>query len=162
MVFAAVLTDVAALGPGASFGHDFAPLVVAYAGVLVASTLLWRLAGWVQWGAAVRAFANAATEGYNYLLGLSHRWHTDPPSGEVISTLETFSRCFLQLLEPASWGSLRIAVTTAGAIVVLGVMAWPVSLVVVGVIVAFALVLKRRMGRAVAAAKPRPTRAPSG
>lgn len=153
LVFAAVLTDVAALGPRASFGREFAPLVAAYAGVLVASTLLWRLAGWMQWGAAVRAFANAATEGYRHLLQLSHRWHTDRPSGEVISTLETFSWSFVQLLDTASWGFLRIVITTSGAIVVLGVMAWPVCLVVVAVIVAFALVLRRRMGKVVTAAK---------
>ena len=51
------------------------------------------------------------------------------------------------------WGILRISVTTIGAIVVLGIVAWPVALVMAGLVGVFALVLHRRMGRVVAAEK---------
>ena len=77
LVFAAVLSDAAGMRAGATFGHDLAPRVVAYAGVPVAWALLWRLVDWLQWGAVVRAFASAATARYQHLLGLSHPWHTD-------------------------------------------------------------------------------------
>ena len=77
LVFTAVLTDAAGMRAGATFGHDLAPRVVAYAGVPVAWALLWRLVDWLQWGAVVRAFASAATARYQHLLGLSHPWHTD-------------------------------------------------------------------------------------
>lgn len=64
-----------------------------------ASTLLWRWAGWVEWGASLRAFAHALTGGYAHLISLSHHWHSDRPAGEVISTLETFSWAFVDLLD---------------------------------------------------------------
>jgi ATP-binding cassette subfamily B protein len=126
-------------------------LVVAYAAVLAVSTVLWRLAGWLNWGATLRAFARSITNGYEHLIGLSHRWHTDRPSGEVISSLETFSWAFVEIIDMATWGALRVGVTVLGAIVVLAVVAWPVAAVMALLVVAFGSVLARRMGRVVAA-----------
>jgi ATP-binding cassette, subfamily B, bacterial len=57
------------------------------------------------------------------------------------------------MIDATVWGILRIGVTTIGAIVVLGVVAWPVALVMAGLVGVFALVLHRRMGRVVAAEK---------
>src|SRR5487761_902809 len=85
IIFAALLTRVAQLPPHASFGSTFEPLVIAYGVVLVLGTITWRCAGWVEWGASLRAFANALTNGYDHLITLSHRWHSDRPAGEVIS-----------------------------------------------------------------------------
>lgn len=153
LVFAALLTRVAALPHHASLGHTFGPLLIAYGVILAFSTLIWRLAGWVEWGATLRAFANALTEGYDHLVGLSHRWHTDRPAGEVISTLETFSWAFIDMLDAATWGFLRIGVTVLGAIVVLAIVAWPVALVMLALVVIFSAVLKRRMERVIKAGK---------
>jgi ATP-binding cassette subfamily B protein len=153
LIFASILTRVAALPRHASLGRTFGPLLIAYGVVLAVSTVLWRLAGWVEWGATLRAFANAITNGYDHLVSLSHRWHTDRPSGEVISTLETFSWAFVELLDTATWGFLRIGVTVLGAVIVLAVVAWPVALVLVGLVAVFAGVLKHRMGRVVVAAR---------
>jgi ATP-binding cassette subfamily B protein len=153
LIFASLLTRVADLPVHASLGRTFAPLVIAYGVMLALSTILWRLAGWVEWGASLRAFANAHTNGYNHLVSLSHRWHTDRPSGEVISTLETFAWAFVDLLDTATWGFLRIGVTVLGAIAVLGVVAWPVAGVVALLVMSFAFVLSRRMGKVVAASK---------
>ena len=80
-------------------------------------------------------------------------WHTDRPSGEVIATLETSTWAFVELIDTMAWGILRISVTTLGAIVVLGIVAWPVALVMVGLVAVFVGVLHRRMGRVVAAEK---------
>ena len=96
--------------------------MIAYGIVLALSTVLWRLAGWVEWGSTLRAFANAITNGYAHLVSLSHRWHTDRPAGEVISTLETFSWAFVELLDTVTWGFLRIAVTVLGAVIVLAIV----------------------------------------
>jgi ATP-binding cassette, subfamily B, bacterial len=87
------------------------------------------------------------------LMSLSHSWHTDRPSGEVIATLETSTWAFADMIDAMVWGILRISVTTIGAIVVLGIVAWPVALVMAGLVGVFALVLHRRMGRVVAAEK---------
>ncbi|MGA2210945.1 MAG: ABC transporter ATP-binding protein [Acidimicrobiales bacterium] len=153
LIFAAVLTRVADLPAGASLGRSFGTLLIAYGVVLVLSTVVWRIAGWVEWGATLRAFANAITSGYAHLVSLSHRWHTDRPSGEVISTLETFSWAFVQLLDTVSWGFLRIGVTVLGALVVLAIVAWPVALVVLGLVAVFAAVLWRRMARVISTSK---------
>ena len=153
IIFAALLTRVAQLPPHASFGSTFEPLVIAYGVVLVLGTITWRCAGWVEWGASLRAFANALTNGYDHLITLSHRWHSDRPAGEVISTLETFSWAFVDLLDTLNWGFLRIAVTVLSAIVVLAVVAWPVALVMAGLVLVFCIVLKRRMALVVAAGK---------
>jgi ATP-binding cassette subfamily B protein len=153
LVFAALLTRVADLPRHASLGHTFVPLLVAYGAILVCATAFWRVAGWVEWGASLRAFAQAMVDGYDHLVGLSHRWHTDRPSGEVIATLETFSWAFVNLVDLFSWGFLRIVVTLLGGIVVLGFVAWPVALVITGLALAFGLVLKGRLGKVIAAAK---------
>jgi ATP-binding cassette, subfamily B, bacterial len=153
LVFAALLTRVADLPPHASFSATFEPLVIAYGAVLVMGTLMWRWAGWVEWGASLRAFANALVQGYDHLIRLSHRWHSDRPAGEVISTLETFSWAFVDLLDTLNWGFLRIVVTVLSAVVVLAVVAWPVALVMAGLVLVFCVVLWRRMSLVVAAGK---------
>ena len=119
----------------------------------MAATAFGRIGGWLNWGATLRSFGRAITNGYDHLIGLSHGWHTDRPSGEVIATLETSTWAFVELIDAMVWGVLRISVTTLGAIVVLGIVAWPVALVMAGLVGVFALVLHRRMGRVVAAEK---------
>jgi ATP-binding cassette subfamily B protein len=153
VIFASLLTKVADLPPHASFGKTFEPLVIAYGVVLALTTVIWRIAGWVEWGSSLRAFGNAITNGYEHLVSLSHRWHSDRPAGEVISTLETFSWAFIDLIDTATWGFLRIGVTVLAAVVVLAVVAWPVAIVMAVLVIVFAAVLKHRMRHVVTAAK---------
>lgn len=151
LIFATLLGRIATLPPHRSLWDEFGPLVVAYAAVLSASTILWRVSGWINWGATLRAFARAITNGYDHLIGLSHRWHTDRPSGEVISTLETFSWAFVEIIDMGSWGVVRVAITVLGAIVVLTLVAWPVAAVMSLLVIVFGGILARRMGNVVAA-----------
>ena len=155
LIFAALLSRISQLGPDAHEGlwQSFGPLLVAYAVVLAAATLFGRIGGWMNWGATLRSFGRAITGGYAHLMSLSHSWHTDRPSGEVIATLETSTWAFADMIDAMVWGILRISVTTIGAIVVLGIVAWPVALVMAGLVGVFAFVLRRRMGRVVAAEK---------
>ena len=89
LIFASLLSRISQLGPHAHEGlwQSFGPLLVAYAFVLVAATLFGRIGGWMNWGATLRSFGRAITSGYDHLMSLSHSWHTDRPSGEVIATL---------------------------------------------------------------------------
>ena len=153
LIFAALLSRIAQLGPHEQLWQSFGPLLIAYAFVLAAATLFGRIGGWMNWGAVLRSFCRAITNGYDHLIGLSHSWHTDRPSGEVIATLETSAWAFADMIESMVWGVLRISVTTIGAIVVLGIVAWPVALVMAGLVGVFVLVLQRRMGRVVSAEK---------
>ena len=153
VIFATLLTRVAALPPHASFSRTFEPLAIAYGIVLALNTVIWRIAGWVEWGSSLRAFGNVITHGYEHLVSLSHRWHSDRPAGEVISTLETFSWAFIDLLDTVTWGFLRIGATVLSGIVVLAFMAWPVSIVMAVLVAVFGLVLRHRMTKVVAAAK---------
>jgi ATP-binding cassette subfamily B protein len=153
LIFAALLGRIANLGAHGSDVASFAPLIVAYALVLVAATVFGRIGGWLNWGATLRSFGRAITNGYDHLIDLSHGWHTDRPSGEVIATLETSTWAFVDLIEAMVWGILRISVTTLGAMVVLGIVAWPVALVMAALVSVFGFVLWRRMARVVAAEK---------
>ena len=155
LIFAALLSRISQLGPHSSEGlwQSFGPLLVAYALVLAAATLFGRIGGWMNWGVTLRSFGRSITSGYDHLMRLSHSWHTDRPSGEVIATLETSTWAFADMIDATVWGILRISVTTVGAIVVLGVVAWPVALVMAGLVGVFGLVLLRRMGKVVAAEK---------
>jgi ATP-binding cassette, subfamily B, bacterial len=155
LVFAALLSRIAELGThqDTDLWHTFGPLIMAYALVLVAAVVFGRIGGWLNWGATLRAFGRSINNGYDHLIGLSHGWHTDRPSGEVIATLETSSWAFVELIDAMVWGILRIGVTVLGAIVVLGIVAWPVSLVMAALVSVFVLVLCLRMGRVVAAEK---------
>ena len=153
LIFAALLGRITHLHGAEDLWHSFGPLVVAYAVVLVAATVFGRIGGWLVWGATLRSFGRAITNGYDHLIGLSHGWHTDRPSGEVIATLETSTWAFAELIEAMVWGVLRISVMVLGAIVVLGIVAWPVALVMSALVAVFALVLHQRMARVVAAEK---------
>ncbi len=153
LIFASLLSRISNLGPHEGLWQSFGPLLIAYACVLAAATLFGRIGGWMMWGATLRSFGRAITSGYEHLIGLSHAWHTDRPSGEVIATLETSSWAFADMIEAMVWGILRISVTTIGAIVVLGIVAWPVALVMAGLVGVFGFVLHRRMGGVVAAEK---------
>ncbi len=153
LVFAGLLTRIADLPRHATLWHTFGPLVIAYGCVLVVSTILWRISGWVEWGATIRSFGNAINEGYGHLLRLSHRWHTDRPSGEVISTLETFSWAYIEMIDTITWGINRIVVVILGGIVVLGFEAWPVAIVFSMLVLAFAMVLHHKMDDVVKSTK---------
>jgi ATP-binding cassette, subfamily B, bacterial len=153
LIFASLLGRIANLGAHGPSLSSFAPLIVAYALVLVAATVFGRIGGWLNWGATLRSFGRAITNGYDHLIGLSHSWHTDRPSGEVIATLETSTWAFVELIDAMIWGILRISVTTLGAVVVLGVVAWPVAVVMGGLVTVFVVVLQRRMARVIAAEK---------
>jgi ATP-binding cassette subfamily B protein len=153
LIFAALLGRIAHLSAGQGLWQAYGPLIVAYAVVLLAALVFGRIGGWLIWGATLRSFGRAITNGYDHLIGLSHGWHTDRPSGEVIATLETSTWAFVELIDAMVWGILRISVVTLGAVVVLGVVAWPVALVMSGLIGVFALVLTKRIGRVVAAEK---------
>lgn len=151
LVFATLLGRIAALGGHSALWSSFGGLVVTYAVILTASLLVARTAGWLVWGATLRAFARAITNGYDHLIELSHRWHTDRPSGEVISSLETFSWAFVEIVDMVTWGLLRVGAVAVGAVIVLSLVAWPVALVMALLVVAFCGVLWRRMDRVVAA-----------
>jgi ABC-type multidrug transport system fused ATPase/permease subunit len=153
LIFAALLGRIANLGVHGTDVSSFAPLIIAYAVVLVAATVCGRIGGWLNWGATLRSFGRAITNGYDHLIALSHGWHTDRPSGEIIATLETSTWAFVELIDAMIWGILRISVTTLGAVVVLGVVAWPVALVMAALVTVFVVVLHRRMARVVAAEK---------
>jgi ATP-binding cassette subfamily B protein len=153
LIFASLLGRISTLGTHGGDWDSFTPLVVAYAFTLVAAVVFGRIGGWLNWGATLRSFGRAITSGYDHLISLSHAWHTDRPSGEVIATLETSTWAFADLIETMVWGLLRISVTTLGAIAVLGVVAWPVAVVMAGLVAVFVIVLHRRMGRVVAAEK---------
>jgi ATP-binding cassette, subfamily B, bacterial len=153
LIFAAILGRIADAGAHQFSWASFGPLIIAYAVVLVAAVVFGRIGGWLNWGATLRSFGRAITNGYDHLIGLSHGWHTDRPSGEVIATLETSTWAFVELIDSMVWGILRITVTTLGAVVVLGIVAWPVALVMGGLVAVFAIVLARSMGRVVAAEK---------
>jgi ATP-binding cassette, subfamily B, bacterial len=153
LLFASLLGRISQLGPHEGLWQSFGPLLVVYAIVLAAATLFGRIGGWMNWGATLRSFGRAITSGYDHLMSLSHSWHTDRPSGEVIATLETSTWAFADMIDATVWGILRISVTTIGAIVVLAIVAWPVALVMAALVGVFGFVLYRRMGRVVAAEK---------
>ena len=148
LIFAALLSRIAQLGPHAARG---CAILRAPAG---------RLRARARRGHAVRPHRRLDELGRHPALvrPVHHQWlrppdepqppwHTDRPSGEVIATLETSTWAFVELIDATVWGMLRIGVTTLGAIVVLGVVAWPVALVMAGLVGVFGLVLHRRMGK---------------
>ena len=124
LIFASILGRVASIS--AALGRRrVAPLRPAAAGLRIAGLIamvFWRVAGWLEWGACVRSFAQGLNNGYRHLLELSYRWHMDHPAGEVISSLGNFSWAFVEMVDVASWGLLPVAVVVLSALVVLAVV----------------------------------------
>ena len=130
LVFATALERIIQLRPQAQLWHTFGTLVIIYAGLLIAGTVCWRLAGWLEWEGCTKAFANSVSVAFDRLLELSYRWHVDHPSGEVSSTLSTFSWALMQSIDELTWGMLRIVIGVLAAIIVLLIVAWPVGLTI--------------------------------
>jgi ATP-binding cassette subfamily B protein len=130
LVFADALQRIITLKPHMQLWHTFGTLVILYAGLLLAGMVCWRLAGWLQWEGCTKAFSNSVAVAFDRLLELSYRWHVDHPSGEVSSTLSTFSWALMQSIDELTWGMLRIVTGVLAAIVVLLVVAWPVGLTI--------------------------------
>ncbi len=130
LVFAATLEKIVKLRAHDHLWSTFGPLVIVYAVLLIAGMICWRLAGWLEWEGCTKAFANSVSVAFDRLLELSYRWHIDHPSGEVSSTLSTFSWALMQSIDELSWGMLRIVVGVIAAIIVLSIVAWPVGLTV--------------------------------
>ena len=147
LIFASILSHVASLDLHRATGewHTFGPLLLSYAVAGLIAMGLWRIAGWLEWGACVRAFAKGLNQGYEHLLKLSYRWHMDHPAGEVISSLSNFSWAFVEMVDVASWGLLPVAVVVLSAIGVLTVFAWPAALALLVMVAGFVFVLSRRL-----------------
>ncbi len=155
LLFAAVLSRVATIPRHGSVAEwsRFGSLLLAYAIAGIAGIVCWRVAGWLQWGASLRAFANGLNNGYRHLLKLSYRWHMDHPAGEVISSLGNFSWAFVEMIDVFSWGLLPVAIVVLSAVVVLGVVAWPAACALLVMVGAFAYVLWHRLPQVRAASE---------
>jgi ATP-binding cassette, subfamily B, bacterial len=144
LVFAAVLDRIADLHAHTRLWPRFGSLVITYAVLVVAGQLAFRLAGWLEWEGSLKAFANGIHRSFERLLGLGYRWHVDHPSGEVASSLSSFSWAFVEGIDTLNWGILRIAVVVLAAITVMAVVAWPVALLLVALSAAFVYIVLRR------------------
>jgi ATP-binding cassette subfamily B protein len=144
LVFAAVLDRIATLQPHTVLWERFGDLMVAYAVLIVIGQALYRMSGWLQWEGSLRTFANGIQHSFERLLSLGYRWHIDHPSGEVASSLSSFSWALIDGLDNLHWGVLRIVVVVLCAVAVLGVVAWPVAVVLVVLTAVFALVVTKR------------------
>ena len=84
----------------------------------------------MEWEGCTKAFSNSVAVSFDRLLELSYRWHVDHPSGEVSSTLSTFSWALMQSIDELTWGMLRIVTGVLAGIIVLLIVAWPVGLTI--------------------------------
>jgi ATP-binding cassette subfamily B protein len=144
LVFAAVLDRIAGLHGQTQLWSRFGSLIVAYAVLVVAGQVSWRIAGWLEWEGSLKAFANGIQVSFERLLGLGYRWHVDHPSGEVASSLSSFSWAFVDGIDVLNWGVLRVTVVVLSAVIVLSVVAWPVALVLAALSVAFGVIMAKR------------------
>ncbi len=130
LVFAGALERIINLKPHDQLWDTFGTLVILYAVLLLIGAVCWRLAGWMEWEGCTKAFANSVSVAFDRLLGLSYGWHVDHPSGEVSSTLSTFSWALMQSIDELTWEMLRIVTGVIAGIIVLLIVAWPVGLTV--------------------------------
>jgi ATP-binding cassette subfamily B protein len=149
LIFASILSRVASLPTKATAAEwtTFGPLLIAYGTAGVVAMALWRVTGWLEWGACIKSFGRGVNAGYAHLLRLSYRWHMDHPAGEVISSLGNFAWAFVEMVDVASWGLLPVVVIVLSAIGVLAAFAWPAALALLVMVGGFVLVLARRLPR---------------
>ena len=146
LVFAEVLDRIAVLGPGTRLWPRFGTLIVTYGALIVAGQVAFRFSGWLQWEGSLRSFANGIHRSFERLLALGYRWRVDHPSGEVASSLSWFSSALRGRAGQPPLGHTAHPVVVLSAIAVLGFYAWPVSVVLVVLTVAFVLVVVKRSG----------------
>ncbi len=146
LVFASVLDRIATLKPGTALWPRFGSLIVAYAVLIILGQAAYRMSGWLEWEGCLRTFANGIHRSFERLLRLGYRWHVDHSSGEVASSLSAFSWALMDGIDNLHWGVLRIIIVVLSAIIVLGIVAWPVAVVLVVLTAVFAFVVVKRSG----------------
>ncbi|HWE55996.1 MAG TPA: ABC transporter ATP-binding protein [Acidimicrobiales bacterium] len=146
LVFATVLDRIAGLRPHERMWPRFESLVIAYAVLLLAGQAVNRVAGWLEWEGALRTFANGIHRSFEKLMSLGYLWHVEHPAGEVASSLSAFSWALVDGIDTLQWGLLRVVVVVLSAVVVLGVVAWPVAVVLILLSVLFVTVVALRSG----------------
>ncbi|MST32799.1 ATP-binding cassette domain-containing protein [Acidimicrobiaceae bacterium USS-CC1] len=146
LVFAAVLDRIATIKRGETLWGRFGTLIVAYAVLLLLGQVLMRMAGWLEWEGSLKTFTHGIHRSFERLLGLGYRWHIDHPAGEVASSLSAFSWALVDGIDTLEWSILRILVIVLSAVVVLGVVAWPVAVVLVALTGVFVAVVVKRSG----------------
>ncbi len=144
LVFATVLDKIATVHTGTALWPRFGNLIIVYAVLIIAGQFAYRMCGWLEWEGCLRTFANGIHRSFDRLLSLGYRWHIDHPSGEVASSLSSFSWALADGIDTLHWGVLRNAVVVLSAAVVLGVVAWPVAVVLVLLTAAFVIVVIKR------------------
>ena len=144
LVFADVLDRIATLHKGQAMWPRFGSLIIAYAVLLLLGQVLMRITGWIEWEGSLKTFTNGIHRSFERLMTLGYRWHIDHPAGEVASSLSAFSWALVDGIDTIEWSLLRILVIVLSAVVVLAVVAWPVSLVLVALTVLFAWVVVKR------------------
>jgi ATP-binding cassette subfamily B protein len=146
LVFASVLDRIAVLHPGIDLWSRFGGLIVAYAVLLVTGQGAYRMAGWLEWEGSLKTFTNGIHRSFERLLELGYRWHVDHSSGEVASSLSSFSWALVDGIDTAQWGVLRIAIVVLSAVIVMAVVAWPVAVVLALLTAVFTFVVVKRSG----------------
>jgi ATP-binding cassette, subfamily B, bacterial len=144
LVFATVLDRIATIHTGTALWPRFGNLIIAYAVLIIAGQFAYRMCGWLEWEGCLRTFANGIHRSFDRLLSLGYRWHIDHPSGEVASSLSSFSWALADGIDTLHWGVLRNAIVVLSAAVVLAVVAWPVAVVLILLTAAFVVVVVKR------------------
>jgi ATP-binding cassette subfamily B protein len=153
LVFAAVLDRIAGLHGQTQLWPRFGALIIIYAALVLLGQVAFRVAGWLEWEGSLRSFANGIHRSFDRLLALGYRWHADHPSGEVASSLSSFSWAFVDGIDELNWGVLRIVVVVLSAVAVMAVVAWPVAILLVALSAAFVVIIVRRAGPVAEAAR---------
>ncbi len=144
LVFAAVLDRIATLGRDTRLWDRFGTLIVGYGLLVVASQACLRVAGWLEWEGSLETFANGIHRSFERLLALGYRWHIDHASGEVASSLSSFSWALVEGIDMLQWGVLRTLVVIASAVAVTAAVIWPVAVVLVVLTAAFVVIVVKR------------------
>lgn len=116
------------------------PLIVAYGGTLLASTVIsWRLTLWLTWSFEVLAARTLASQVIKHLMGHSLNFHANRFGGSIISQTTKLLSSFERFWDTIIWDLLPIFASITAAVTILSFVYWQYALFLLIVSIIFAL-----------------------
>jgi ATP-binding cassette subfamily B protein len=126
------------------------PLIIAYGGTLLASTVIsWRLTLWLTWSFEVLATRNLASKVLKHLMGHSLNFHANRFGGSIISQTTKLLSAFERFWDTIIWDLLPIVASITAAVTILSFIYWQYALflLIVSIIFGFSVLFGSRFLR---------------
>ncbi|HSX45712.1 MAG TPA: ABC transporter ATP-binding protein [Candidatus Saccharimonadia bacterium] len=126
---------------------DYLPYFLAYLSFMLAGVICWRGQAFAIWRLEENIQRDVANDVYDHLQAQSESFHANHFGGALVSQTNKFIGSYVRLMDSFIWNIVPSIVTVIVAISVLFFVAWPLALVMLGIVVVYLATMTWRITR---------------